>query len=515
MHHQSSLSSERRKSHSSRSIRPLLYAAIGALFVVGISTNALQIQSSLRSAFQTIWGIFVTSGWVMPITTWPTRNVIFSINEWGNGSIRFWNLTGNASWSTVLILNPDGLVLQKPLSDFSGTLREILSGSLSSIGWPSNSTTISSWDLWNMISGSVRNEVLTTIRNNSGAIVTILSGWLKQLTRDYVFGSGGNGLDGQLPEICKQISRLCTNGRIATWVDGLSGIDGLMWGSGLTGPTGGMLYFNINRTTSRDGIPKINVWSETENLSTSTTVSDFIEWYFFPNNYLQASIEGWWPMPFWPNAQGTIDRVVSRSVTRNASTIDTIILTPGVWVSIIAVNGVPRTPTSLAITIPPTNPAATVPQNGTITIRFATNNANTYPVSITARDTKNKTASASTSFSRYRRVYAGLIDSTSPSAIQIAWLPGKIGLRSDLTTANASYTFTNNIWYRYVALPANQATWGNFYIKRDWRDVDMIYVNNTSMIITSPEWYETSYNIWRSKETQASPSISFGYQFGF
>jgi hypothetical protein len=60
---QSQQKSQKTQSHSTllQHAMPRVYGLAGVFLAVSISTNALQIQSDLRNAYQTIMGVFVTS----------------------------------------------------------------------------------------------------------------------------------------------------------------------------------------------------------------------------------------------------------------------------------------------------------------------------------------------------------------------------------------------------------------------------------------------------------------------
>ena len=429
----------------------VLVGTTAVAFVTFVS--ALTIETDLLNRVLTMTQIFVTSDGNAP--DWSNELII--LNGDNAGWVQFKALPEVATLdddSLVLGVDRNGNLLQAT----SWALADYLSGLISWSWWVINT----SWLTINDIDGL--QEYLDAIDRDVTKIYnTDERPYTEEVTNYYA--TWGTTYEG-------------TWVGSTTWVNFLVVDQNGSWFIINTGTLQDLvdIKFNINRTTTRNGIPSVNVWWSNEPNPNSTVV-DFLEWYFFPDEVAVGTLNGGGTYEL-ANPAGTTDVTINRSVTRKTNPVSSITLT--------------STNPSQSITIDTSwLDAYGNSKNGSQLFTMVNNIPSTFTLTIT--DSKGRKVTKTTSASRQNRVFRGKladfvgVGNTEALALSnsqlMAWI-GSFGTKS----------FPGN-GFIYIAVPTRFSPSGASFV------INGLPNNNrnrdTVINFTNGQGYTESYDIYR------------------
>lgn len=237
------------------------------------------------------------------------------------------------------------------------------------------------------------------------------------------------------------------------------------------GGSSGDLTFDSNRTTTRSGIPAVNVGG--------TTIKQFLEGYFFPSVPPTVSISGGGTRMFGNNAALTLNWSVTRRTLPITSITVNGLVVPSAFFSGLAQNATLSSGTTANITTPNTN--------------------QTFPIAVTTAS-ENVNGSTSVSFSHKRYYYGetqnliddGLFTDAGRSAnVNLNETASESEFASTRVKSTFSITLSNQFFYYVYPVTFGNASFTiNGLLNTDFSVKDFTFTN--------PFGFATTFRMYRS-----------------
>lgn len=374
-----------------------IFMFLFGIFVGNVVVNALDIQTNISNAVQTIRQIFITSDGRQP----TPANTLIVLNSDGSGGVKFnpSSFGGGCMGGGLLSINESGVL------------------------WCSNSTGS------NGNTGNSRNLQL----------------------------SGGNLI---LTWNIQLLSLLNSDPNAYLSLDASGNIVLMTW-------TNNINNFNSNRTTSRIGLPAVNVGAQIGK-TTWTTLADFIEGYFFPDTVWNASLN-WTETREMAWTWAAYTKNLNWTATKWTNPIASII-----FAGTAITSGIPVV-------------ANGTTQNGNIWVSVARNIDRTFILTVT--DNKGKVTTATSTINWRQRMYRWKLSKTlatltSSDVIGMAW--------NTWASTSLDQTIGGN-GYVYIALPTSIASPTAKFVMGGFDIAPVI----STLSVTNASWFVAGYTIYQ------------------